>query len=281
MEVSTFELLVKRIAPRMALPPAEQPVARRVVQGYFLTLSNLESIDLRYRLEFRISLPDDSSQADAVTRVLEGNTFLIFDIAGSNTILTLTRVGMTGRYISQEIVIPAQKTASIELLPDVATFAAEDDPALEIRGYVSLLLPRVFSGGTPIERLIGRPQSPRPVKVLLNAEVRGTFLPNDFPENSTSADFDQINYSLALASGKALNEIPSEPPRVLVPGSSIGLELAPGAVRMTATTSDNPAVDLGAMLAGLITASNGNGASLETLNGSLAELSLPLTVTGV
>ncbi|MBW4439880.1 MAG: hypothetical protein KME10_01325 [Plectolyngbya sp. WJT66-NPBG17] len=279
MEVSTFELLVKRIAPRMALPPAERPVARRVVQGYFLTLSNLEAIDLRYRLEFRISLPDNPSQADAVTRVLEGNTFLIYDIAGANTILTLTRVGTTGRYISQEFVIPAQKTASIELLPDVR-FAAEDDPTLEIRGFASLLLPRVFTGTTAIERLIGRPQSPRPVKVLLNAEVRGTFLPNDFPANSASTDFDQINYSLALASGKALNEIVSEPPRVLVPGSPIGLELAPGAVRMTSTTPDSTAVDLGAMIAGLLTASNGNGTSLESLNGSLAELSLPLTVTG-
>lgn len=281
MEVSTFELLVKRIAPKMALPPAEQPVARRVVQGYFLTLCNLEAIDLRYRLEFRISLPDNPAQPDAATRVLEGNTFLIYDIAGANTILTLTRVGTTGRYISQEFVLPAQKTASIELLPDVSRFAAESDPALEIRGFASLLLPRVFSGGTPIERLIGRPQSSRPVKVLLNAEVRGTFLPNDFPENPASTDFDQINYSLALASGKALNEISSEPPRVLVPGSSIGLELAPGAVRMTAATPDSSAVDLGAMLAGLITASNGNGGSVEALNGSLAESGVPLSVTGM
>ncbi len=281
MEVSTFELLVKRIAPRMALPPTEQPVARRVVQGYFLTLSNLEAIDLRYRLEFRISLPDDPSQADAVTRILEGNTFLIYDIAGSNVILTLTRVGTTGRYISQEFVIPSQKTASIELLPDVARFAAEDDPALEIRGFASLFLPRVFTGATPGEKLIGRPQSQRPVKVLLNAEVRGTFLPNDFPANPASTDFDQINYSLALASGKALNELTSEPPRILVPGSPIGLELAPGAVRMTTATADSPAVDLGTMLAGLLTASNGNGASLESFNGSLAELNLPSTVVGM
>lgn len=280
MEVSTFELLVKRIAPKMALPPAEQPVARRVVQGYFLTLSNLEAIDLKYRLEFRISLPDNPSQADAATRVLENNTFLLYDIAGANNILTLTRVGATGRYISQEFVIPAQKTASIELLPDVAKFGAQDDPALEIRGYVSLFLPRVFTGSTPVEKLIGKPQSPVPVKVLLNAEVRGTFLPNDFPANPASTDFDQINYSLALASGKALNEIPSEPPRILVPGSPIGLEIAPGAVSMTATTpGSNAAVDLGTMLAGLMTASNGNGVNLEALNRSLTELNLPVTMT--
>ncbi|MBD2080691.1 hypothetical protein [Leptolyngbya sp. FACHB-17] len=280
MEVSTFELLVKRIAPRLALPPAAQPVARRIVQGYFLTLSNLETIDLRYRLEFRISLPDSPAQADAVTRILEGNTFLIFDIAGSNNTLSLIRVGTTGRYISQEFVIPAQKTASIELLPDVVRFASQDDPALEIRGFVSLFLPRIFTGTTLPERLIGRPQSPRPVKVLLNAEIRGTFLPNDFPANPASTDFDQINYSLALASGKALNEIESEPPRILVPGSSVGLELTPGAVRMS-SASDSAAADLGAMIAGLMVSSNGNGANLESLNQSLAELDLPVTMRGM
>ncbi|GAP98717.1 hypothetical protein [Leptolyngbya sp. NIES-2104] len=273
MEVSTFELLVKRIAPRMALPPVQQPVARRVVQGYFLTVSNLESIDLRYRLEFRISLPDNLTQADAMTRLLEGNTVLIIDIAGANTVLTLTRVGTTGRYVSQEFIIPAQKTASIQLLPDVARFAAQDNPMLEIRGFVSLLLPRVF-GGTPIENVLGRPQSPRPVRVLLNAEVRGTFLPNDFPANSASTDFDQINYSLALASGRALNELTSEPPRILVPGSPIGVEIAPGAITMTPVASET--ADLGAMLAGMLT--NGNGASLESLNRSLSELDLPITM---
>lgn len=272
MEVSTFELLVKRIAPRMALPPAQQPVARRVVQGYFLTVSNLESIDLRYRLDFRISLPDNPTQADAMTRLLEGNTVLIIDIAGANAPLSLTRIGTSGRYVSQEFVIPAQKTASIQLLPDVARFAAQDNPMLEIRGFVSLLLPRVF-GGTPIENILGRPQSPRPVRVLLNAEVRGTFLPNDFPSNPASADFDQINYSLSLASGRALNELTSEPPRILVPGSQIGVEIAPGAISMTPAAE---ATDLGAMLAGMIT--NGNGANLESLNRSLSELDLPIAM---
>ncbi|BAU11360.1 unknown protein [Leptolyngbya sp. NIES-3755] len=274
MEISTFELLVKRIAPRMALPPVQQPVARRVVQGYFLTVSNLESIDLRYRLEFRISLPDNPTQADAMTRLLEGNTVLIIDIAGENTVLTLTRVGTSGRYLSQEFMIPAQKTASIQLLPDVARFAAQDNPMLEIRGFVSLLLPRVF-GGTPIENLLGRPQSQRPVRVLLNAEVRGTFLPNDFPTNPASTDFDQINYSLALASGRALNELSSEPPRFLVPGSPIGVEIAPGAINMTPGTSET--IDLAAMLSGMIT-NNGNGTNLETLNRSLSELDLPIAM---
>ena len=61
MEVSTFELLYKRIAPppMMGTPGAAAltAVARRVVQGYFLTISNLEDEDFLYTLDFHISLP--------------------------------------------------------------------------------------------------------------------------------------------------------------------------------------------------------------------------------
>ncbi|MGV0027237.1 hypothetical protein [Phormidesmis priestleyi] len=280
IEVSTLELLVKRIAPKVALPPAAQSVARRVVQGYFLTIANLEAKDLRYRLEFRISLPDSPADPDAATRILEGNTALIYDVAGSNNLLTLNRIGMTGRYVSQEFIIPAQKTASVELLPDVAKFASVPDPALEIRGYVSLVLPRDFSGSTPIEKLIGKPQLPRPAKVLLNAEVRGTFLPNDFPSNPNSADFDQINYSLALASGKALNLVSSEPSRILVPGSTVGIEVT-SEVGSPPVVDGSDSTNLVTMLAEMMSPENGNGNGMETLNRSFAELNLPLKMSAL
>ncbi len=52
------------------------------------------------------------------------------------------------------------------------------------------------------------------MKVLLNPEIRGTFLPNTFP--SSGGDFDQINYPLQLASGKGLNEIKPEPGSFLI-----------------------------------------------------------------
>ncbi|KAM3101141.1 hypothetical protein ACKFKF_09185 [Phormidesmis sp. 146-12] len=286
IEVSTLELLVKRIAPKMALPPAAQSVARRVVQGYFLTISNLEAKDLRYRLEFRISLPDSPADMDAVDRILEGNTFLIYDIAGFNNILTLNRIGMTGRYVSQEFIIPAQKTASVELLPDVTKFASLPDPQLEIRGYVSLSLPRDFSGSTPFEKLIGKPQLPQPAKVLLNAEIRGTFLPNDFPSNPNSADFDQINYSLTLASGKALNLVPSEPSRLLVPGSAVGIEVTSEIPSLPpANGNGTDSANLVSMLAAMLSNGNGNGSGngneIETLNQSFAELNLPLRMSAL
>jgi len=83
------------------------------------------------------------------------------------------------------------------------------NPGLEVRGFAELRLPALFKfnpNGKPIIQRL--PQSDRPVKVLLTPEIRGTFLPNNFPEGG--GDFDQISYPLELASGKGLNEIEPE-----------------------------------------------------------------------
>ena len=50
-----------------------------------------------------------------------------------------------------------------------------------------------------------QPQADQPVPVLLQPEIRGTFLPDDL--STENIDFDQINYSLATASGQGENEV--------------------------------------------------------------------------
>ncbi|NDJ20721.1 hypothetical protein GS682_03495 [Nostoc sp. B(2019)] len=197
MEITTFELLVKRIAP----PPAPANLARRVVQGYFLTITNLESKDLTFRVRFNISRPNPIDP----DRTLFNNVDLLYDIAGANIPLPLSG-GVNSTVFGGSFVLPARQTASLQLLPKIGLFAAAN-PDFEVRGYVTLRLPRIG----------GQPQSDTPVKVLINPEIRGTFLPNGFPGGSIE-DVDQINYPLAIASGKALNEIASDPPLVFVPG---------------------------------------------------------------
>ncbi len=199
MEVSTFEILTKSIAPAIPTAPELAPVARRIVQGYFLTISNLEAIDLRYRIEFTVSLPVPADP----NKILLNNTFLVVDVEGSNTIINMTQQPGKPKVYRGVFKIPAHKTASVELLPILP--ASLSPGLLEVRGYVSLFLPprRIFP--------IPVPQSEKPVKVLLNPEIRGTFLPNDFPSvTKTLPDFDQISYTLAIASGKGLNEITPE-----------------------------------------------------------------------
>lgn len=204
MEISTFELLTKPIAPAL---PGLEAVARRVVQGYFLTISNLEAIDLRYRIEFTVSLPVPADP----NKILLNNAFLIIDVEGINTPVNLTQDPVKPKLYRGFFTIPAHKTASVQLLPILPKSLTPG--LLEVRGYVSLFLP-------PRRTFPPAPQSKKPVKVLLNPEIRGTFLPNDFsPLTSSPLDFDQINYTLAIASGKALNEIPPEP------GKSITIDL--------------------------------------------------------
>ena len=199
MEISTFEILAAPIAPVMGLPPALLPVARRIVQGYFLTISNLEAFSVVYRIDFTISLPVPADP----NKILLDNAVLLVDFEGPNTEVPLTQQLPTKPEVySGFFTIPAHKTASVQLLPKLPDVL--DPGMLEVRGYVSLSR-AVF--GFP-------PESFPPVKVLLNPEIRGTFLPNNFPTPplpapTTPLDFDQINYTLAIASGKGLNEIPN------------------------------------------------------------------------
>ncbi len=195
MEISTFELLTAPIAPVIGLPPSLVPVARRVVQGYFLTISNLEAFSVVYRIDFTISLPVPADP----NKILLNNAVLLVDFEGANTDVPLTQqLPAKPEVYSGFFTIPAHKTASVQLLPKLPNVLTPG--LLEVRGYVSLSR-AVF--GFP-------PASFPPVKVLLNPEIRGTFLPNNFPSVvPTELDFDQINYTLAIASGKGLNEIPN------------------------------------------------------------------------
>lgn len=197
MEVSTFELLVKAIAPRKPSNPITDEITRRVVQGYFLTVTNLEPEDLKLQIEFVISLPS-ADNPNPKARILEGNTILAYDIAfDPNKKLDIKRIDPSnkkvGRYIS-EFNLPAGQTASVQLLPNLTPDLLEDpDPQIEIRGYANLV--NITPG-----------KDKKPVDVLLSPEIRGTFLPNEI-EPGQPLDFDQIAYSLPLASGKALNQI--------------------------------------------------------------------------
>jgi hypothetical protein len=265
MEISTFELLTAPIAPVIGIPPALIPVARRVVQGYFLTITNLEAIDLRYRIEFTISLPVPEDP----NKILLNNAFLVVDVEGLNTTITLTQQPGRPEVYVGFFTIPARKTASVQLLPILPQ--ALTPGLLEVRGYVSLFLP-------PGRR--GFPQSSTPVKVLLNPEIRGTFLPNDFPPQApTLPDFDQINYTLAIASGKGLNEIPPEGRRIIIgPAEPILEELNNGTLEpsLGADNSENAL-----MLVRLLGELDPSEANLKDLNTVMEKLEIPLRMSSI
>ena len=265
MEISTFELLAKPIAP--SGPPELAPVLRRVVQGYFLTISNLEAFDVRYRIEFKISLPVPPDPH----KILLGNAVLIIDVEGANTPLMLTQSPTDPSIYRGFFRIPAGKTASVELLP-LLPDALKLGP-LEVRGYVSLFAPvRFFPPPGP--------ELP-PVKVLLNPEIRGTFLPNGFPGVVGDLDFDQINYTLAIASGKALNMIPRErtlpiiiDPPILMP---VLEDLRSGNLELASSDAENS--EKAQMLVQMLGELETNDANLHALNTLMDKLDISLKMS--
>ena len=283
MEISTFEILAKPIAPVKGIDPALLPVARRVVQGYFLTISNLEAIDLRYRIEFTVSLP---VPADPNKILLDKkNAFLVIDVEGANFEVPLTQVPGKPKVYRAFFTIPAHKTASVELLPKLPE--ALDPGLLEVRGYVSLFLPpAIIRLPQPVPKPLPlpQPQSKRPVKVLLNPEIRGTFLPNDFPSRAnTGFDFDQINYTLAIASGKGLNEIPPEGGKLLsidFPTLEPLLEqLGKGTLDFASLESDNS--EKGQLLVELLAQLDPSQVSLKDLNTVMEKLDIPVRMSSI
>lgn len=195
MLVSHFELLVKRTASVSAPPNITAPF-RRVVQGYFLTITNLGLVSKNLKLRFKIT-------ANTGNRTLTSlNTQCIYDNT-NNLNLTLTSLPSipagTQRWDTQFFNLGANQTALIVVVPNFNNFLGNINPDMEIRGYVELF--QQTSGlAWPISS----------VQVLLTAETRGTFLDNDYPSSNPAneLDFDQIAYTLPLASGKAENLVP-------------------------------------------------------------------------
>ena len=217
MLLTTFELLVKKIAP----PQLTAPFNRLVVQGYFLTVSNLDlTKDIAFNL--RLTIPSDDL-ADpneiAVDRefvrqnlnISPANHTVVYDINGLNNFSQL--LGGTGlapfkRYNTTKIILKKGQTVSVQILPNVSgqsfttsnTFSGNPldynltiRQKMEIRGFVEIL--QAFPA-------VAEPKEYNlpPIDVLISAEIRGTFFPNALPAEQ---DYDQINYSLPIADGKS------------------------------------------------------------------------------
>ena len=205
MIVSNFELLVSRIAPN---PPGRPiiPFNRRIVQGYFLTVSNLEN----RRINFAMRLTSPTPIPAAPNRTINAtNVICAFDAAENNQLrgirispptatISECNIDTPAGFVAPFILEPRQ-TMIITILPSLNP-AILSAPDLEIRGFVELFQVR--------ERGLGFGFVPE-AKVLLTPEYRGTFLDNNFTgtEQGIQLDFDHLAYTVPTASGKGMNTI--------------------------------------------------------------------------
>jgi len=179
--VSTFELLVKPIAPVGTGPDV---VRRTIVQGYFLTIANTGNIPANLRLQFTANQPNID--------LLRTATFV--DINGGDAKGDLTPTA-DPRKFNFNVTVPANDTILFSLLPDLVAPVVPDLVAaknLEIRGYVEIFRSNLFG---------------QDYNLLLTPEHRGTFLPQNLAANVP--DFDQLAYALPTANGSSLYQLRS------------------------------------------------------------------------
>lgn len=173
INVSTYELLVKPIIDSPTSPN------RTVIQGYFLTIANPSFSNLEIQLTFKARTPDFNSSSFAA----------FWDVDGTNNELPIP--GGLGCVKTFRFKLPSLDTGLFLLLPDVRDPDVVAKRNTEIRGYVRLSI---------------RSASPLPSQgnmrtLLLSAQQRGTFLPQGSTVPPNIGDFDQLSYSLPLASG--------------------------------------------------------------------------------
>jgi len=210
MIVSNFELLTKRIATLPAgTPPNILAPFRRVVQGYFLLVTNLDvSRTARFRLRLTITTSTGNREIN------NQNTNSFFDNGSvNNSILTITKNTTLSDanksvYTTSNFQLGPRQTGLVVVLPFINNFLFDPNPDIEIRGFVELEQVRIniFQGAPAVE-------------VLVNPETRGTFLDNAYPVQTPQdeLDFDQIAYSLPISTGKTQNTIAAVPPIIIGP----------------------------------------------------------------
>jgi hypothetical protein len=241
--VSSFEILFNRIAP-FNPNPAVGAVARKVLQGHFLTISNTElhrSVYFKVKYIYGNNIPT-ANTLDAERELNlapfpnspAGNAVLIYDGGSINNQLipvneTVRATGVNipgGDYFvvsTRNLRLRAGETGLLALLPYAqnanANSLADPTPSIEVRGHITIEqvseASYVNNGQTIIET---NPYVKDAAKLLLSSEHRGTFLDEEynginiepFAGGNVRAgfDFDQLAYALPLAEGKALYELP-------------------------------------------------------------------------
>ncbi len=246
--ISNFEILFNRIAPLRSTPPATIPdpnsggnaIARKIVQGHFLTISNTElqrSIYFKVKYTYGNNLPS-SSVAPDIERELKlaafpptsspFNSVLAYDGGSLNNefVVSSTATGVNipgGDFFvvsTKNLRLRAGETGLLALLPFIQPTGENSltdiTPSLEVRGFITIEqvadAQYINSAGVTITET--NPFVNQPANVVISSEHRGTFVDNDFDGTKTEIvfgsgirvgfDFDQLAYALPLAEGKSL-----------------------------------------------------------------------------
>lgn len=188
--VSTFELLLKPQLPTDVTNsfPQLEPLSRVILQGYFLTISNVSDRDLSLIVSFKTRSPG-----------LNNNEIVCFrDDDGTDTVLPPTLIpDGPGRSTQFSFTLDEKDTTLILLQPNITDPSLLGSQNYEARGYVEIFA----QPGT----------GSRNREVLISPEHRGTFFdPSNInpapinPMSTSKASLGELAYPVQLATGSAV-----------------------------------------------------------------------------
>jgi hypothetical protein len=188
MLISTFELLLTPQIPSSVdgpEGPIPLPVAflsRPIIQGYFLTIANLEEIEANLVINFKaVTTPPDREVIDITATLL--------DVNGVNKIDDV--MASVKNAYQYNITLPANTTCLFIFQPDPTLAGALTKLDVELRGYADIEL---------------APGATSTVQLLITPEHRGTFFRKGISNNTPRSErqLGEIAYSLPTANGGSL-----------------------------------------------------------------------------
>jgi hypothetical protein len=178
--ISTFELLLKPQLPRSvtAKRPELSPLARNILQGYFLTIANITN-DLVF-LSLVVTTRTPGLEPEKILTIL--------DTVGGNDPVSSVFDGI-GEIQKSRFTFPVNSndTGLFILQPNALNDDLREEANFELRGYVEIFISSV--------------STPTTTQLLITPEHRGTFFGAD------KSELGEIAYVLPLANGKALLEL--------------------------------------------------------------------------
>ncbi len=189
MLVSTFEVLLKPQFP--TVPGGFDAISRTVVQGYFLTIANVNFFPVTLSLVFTLRFSADpadlpQSFADFIDAV---------DISGENLFPADPQATLVPEILSNKarltFTIPDNTTGLLILQPDfINTPRLLKEANFEARGYVEIFLSSLSGSDT--------------ATLMVTPEQRGTFFKDIGGATLAEIGLDQIAYPLPVPNGGVL-----------------------------------------------------------------------------
>ncbi len=244
IRVSTVENLVKPIADPSV------PFVRTVINGYFLTISNLWSNTIGVQWLIVCPRPDVYGQTPGevlgdrtyTTSLFNGpaaNHTVIWDVTGGTSfgqtsVSELQYIGASAEnffYLTSGFKLRRGGTAQLAILPFLGNPNVLLNPKLEIRSHLAMAL--IGLGSAPTVNTN--------IPILHSAEQRGTFVPTNNPFTTDVREVAQLNTSLESATGRAENNVLWTPTPNVIPANVSTFATTNGIV---APTQLEPFVDV-------------------------------------